>query len=85
MDNKKYNVTVAPMYSTSTGNYMSITITPGMFDDIQKLEIGGKLFMKVNKNKKGEKSPDAYLEYLDKSEVERFNNSRAKPQQDDGL
>lgn len=68
----KYNLTVSRLYETvnKSGNYMSVEITPEEFDAIQKIGLGGRLLVKLNKFRKSEKSPHAYLEYLSKEEFE---------------
>ena len=83
-NNKKYNLTLSPMYKAGKNdNFISIEITPAIFDALQNIEIGGKLFFKQTKQKKTDKSPDAYLEYISKDEVDRFKAS--KPEAQDSL
>ena len=72
---KKYNLTIVPLWATSReGSYMSIEIGPEHFDNLAKVEVGGKLVFRVlpEEFRKTDKSPNAYLEYISKDDVAAF-------------
>jgi len=67
--NPKFNDTLARAYQTSRGDFMSVDIDSEVFDALQKVEIGGRLSLKIMKVKKTDKSPDAYFEYMTPQKV----------------
>lgn len=73
-DEKKYNLTLVPMWITKNGNYFSIEIGPEHYDAIQQVAVGGKLLFKMmpEEKRKNENSPNAYLEYVNAEEVAAF-------------
>jgi hypothetical protein len=77
--NKKFNLTIAPLWVTKNGHMMSIEIGPEHFDKIQQLEKGGKLMVKMlpEDKRRSETSPNAYLEYISKEDVQAFKNKNA--------
>ena len=77
-NNQKFNLTVAPMYTNDNGNLTSIPVTPSMFDAIQEIKVGGKFFLKANKAKTHDKSPDFYLEYMSPEKLASFKNEQNK-------
>jgi hypothetical protein len=89
MMNKKYNLTITPMWETKNQNLMSIEITEDILQALDKVEVGGKLFIKrlEEDRRKNDKSPHAYLEYLDPSEVAAYKakQSPSKSKFEDSL
>lgn len=75
-NNKKFNLTLAPMYRLQSGMLGSIIVTPSMYDAIQQVKVGGKFFVKDNKGKTGDKSPDFYLEYMSPEQIQEFKGTR---------
>jgi hypothetical protein len=61
---KKYNDTISPFYTVGKEKEN--------YDALQKVKIGGKLFLKRNRHKVQAKSPDAYLEYITPEEVAAY-------------
>jgi len=59
-----YNLSISPLWYNQRGNLRGLVVDKEVYDAIQKVEIGGKLLIKFLDGKKGEKTPDAYLEYL---------------------
>jgi hypothetical protein len=85
-NNKKYNTTIAPLYISETnGLISSIVITPAMYDAIQTVKVGGKFFVKNNKSKHNDTSPDLYLEYMSPERLSEFKNNAQKNQSKDSL
>lgn len=80
-EEKKYNLSVTPMWNTRNGNLMGFEIGPEQYDALQRLEKGGKLMVRFLRpdQRKNDRSPDAYLEYLTASEVERYKNTKEAP------
>jgi hypothetical protein len=74
---KKFNLTISPMWDTKNGNLMGMEITKEHYDALQNVEEGGKLMVKFVKSRKGDTSPHAYLEYITKEEVRQFKAQRA--------
>lgn len=91
MNNKEYNPTLTVFYETSSGNYMSLKISPADFDTLQKVKVGGKLFIKKNGFRKpgpnGEpsKSPHAYLEYISPEQVREFEAKQERRKNEESL
>lgn len=85
---KKFNLTVSPLWETEGGNLISLEINPEIYDALQKVKIGGKLFVKTNAAKnKHAKSPQKYLEYMSVEDVAAFkaNNPGYSGRRDDSL
>lgn len=93
MSDKKYNKSVASMWRTKTGNYMSMTIDQYTYDQIQQfakdVQVGGKLIVKNladesrAKFKGGlEKAPHAFLEYITKESADEFSANNPRQRQD---
>jgi hypothetical protein len=78
MENKKYNLTIAPLWFTKNGKHMmSIAIGEEQFDGVQQIREGGKLFIKLNTNKKpGTNSPDGWVEYMTPEKVAEFSSQQ---------
>jgi hypothetical protein len=49
-----------------------------MYDAIQKIKVGGKFFVKQNKVKHDDRSPDLYLEYMSPERLAAFKAERQK-------
>jgi hypothetical protein len=73
-EEKKFNTTIVPLWTTQNGNMFSMVVGPEHFDALQQVEIGGKLFIKMlpEDRRKSEKSPNAYLEYVSKEDVAKY-------------
>ncbi len=67
--NPKFNETLARAYVTTKGDFMSVDVDSEIFDALQKVEIGGRLSLKIMKAKAHDKSPDAYFEYMTPQKV----------------
>lgn len=74
MSDKKYNTTITGLWLTKAENMLSMPLSEKDFANIAAVQQGGKLFIKRNKFKKHDRSPDFYLEAISKEEVERFDN-----------
>lgn len=72
MSDKKYPLTVAPLFKSGNFSLNSITITPEIIEKLGEIEVGGKFTIRTLKeeSRKNERSPNAYLEYLTPLEVE---------------
>ena len=72
--NKQYNPSIAPFFKAQSGNFFSLRVTPEIFDQLSKVEVGGKLFLRVvspaTKERTGTKV-DAYLDAISKDEADR--------------
>ena len=89
MSKKEYPATVAALWKRGF-QFSSMTIDARAFDQIRdtlaKAEIGGQLVLRTTapktKQEKGEKFPDAFLEYLTPAQVEQakkdYEDYRAK-------
>lgn len=75
--NKEFNLTLSRGYAIRNG-FWSVDIGPEEFDAIQNIEQGGRLVFKVVGNKKTDKSPDGYFEYISKDKVQQFKAEAAK-------
>lgn len=75
--NKEFNLSVTPLWYNTNGNLRGLVVDKAVYDAIQKVEVGGKLFVKFLEKKKDKKSPDAYIEYITPSKLaearERLN------------
>lgn len=82
-DKKDYNLTVARMYTTKSGNVRSLRIMDDELEALQSVEKGGMLLLKFvpEDRRKNDKSPHAYLEYVKPADVDTFfgDNGGAKP------
>lgn len=79
MSNKsKFNSTITGMYETKRGGeYLSLKLSEKDVDVLQNsAEIGARLYMKVNKHRKNDKSPEFYLEVMSAEDVKRFESDR---------
>lgn len=78
-DKSKFNLTLSPLKESNNGNLTWI-ISPEVFDALQKVEVGGMLIVKrlAEKSRKHERSPSAYLEYVDKADVDAFKSKGAR-------
>ena len=88
MAKKKYNLTLAPFWTAKGGNrYMSIVITPEHVEAFKAVEAGGRLTFKVLDDEARAKdvSPNAYLEYITKADVEAYKAKRAEADSDVGI
>lgn len=83
-DKKKYNLTVSPLWNTAGGNFVSLEITDEIFDNLQRVAKGGKLFVKTTKPeyRKNENSPHAYLEFMDADSVREFRAKQERVAQE---
>lgn len=74
MENKniKFNMTVAPLWSTKTDGYLSITLDGEHIKALKDIHKGGKFFIKPlpPERRKGQNSPHAYLEFIPAEKVE---------------
>lgn len=71
MSNKNYPATVAPMWKQGY-KYASLSVNSEILDLLKTVEEGGQFSFKTIKDeyRKGERSPQAYLEYLTPEQVE---------------
>lgn len=88
-DKSKFNLSLIRSYKTKKG-FLSVDIDSEAYDALQKVEIGGRLVLKIVENKKTDKSPDAYFEYMTPNSVndmkERFKKfQKAKQDSEDVL
>lgn len=69
-----FNETVAALWPTASGNgFKSTVLGAKEYDAIQKMELGGRIFIRENKKKgRSETDPHFYLEYMPKEKVEAF-------------
>lgn len=74
--NSKFNLTIAPLKKSPKGN-LTWVINPEIFDALSKVEVGGMFIVKYidESKRKSENSPHAYLEYVEKSQVESFRSA----------
>lgn len=85
---KEFNVTLSPFYHLTNGQLGSIVITPQMFDALQKVKVGGKLFFKPNRSKNEDSAsstPDYYLEYMTPERLNSFKKERQEAEAKDSL
>ena len=70
----KYNLSIAPLMQSKNGN-LTWRIDDEVFEKLQNVKVGDKLLVKflAEDRRKSEKSPHAYLEIIDKAEVDAFN------------
>lgn len=75
--NKSFPETLAALWTSKSGKqYRSMEIDARAFDQIQKVlskvELGGRIVFKVvpEERRKNDKSPQGYVEYLTKAQVE---------------
>ncbi len=78
---KKFNMTICPLWSDKFGGFSGLVINDEIFDALQQLEKGGRLVIKTLKpeSRKSEKSPHAYLEYISKEDVATIATRTAAP------
>lgn len=70
---KKFNETIAGMYLTKNGNFLSFTVDHKTLEQVSKLQLGDKLIFRTPKGpKKKDTHPDAYIEIMPKETVDRF-------------
>lgn len=75
---KEYNPTLGLLYNIKNGMW-TLPIQPREYDSIMKhVELGGRIVVKINQYKTGEKSPDAYLEFIPKAKLEAREAARAE-------
>lgn len=98
MSKNEYNKTVTALWTTKSGNYLSMKIDQRTYDQIQEfaksVEVGGKLIVKnladeTREKFKGgtEKAPHAFLEYMSANSVANYeaNNPRQRNNNSGGL
>lgn len=73
---KKFNMIVAGFWKWGDkGSYKSMVVDARTFDNLQKIEIGGTLIVKMvsdqTKEEKGSKFPDVFLEYMSVEETKK--------------
>lgn len=78
-NDKKYNLSVSPMWQTQSGGYKSLKINDEILEALSQLKPGGMLIIKQlpNERRKNENSPNAYLEYVSPEAIEEFKAKRA--------
>ena len=92
-NNVKYPTTVSGLWKNKNGNrFRSMEIDARAFDQLKdvlsKVEIGGRLTVKLTnpetKEERGNKFPDAFIEYMTKEQVAE-ENEFIKSKQSDSL
>ena len=77
MSNPKYNESIAGLYKTNSGNFLSMKVDARTLAQLQKVEIGSKLLFRVfTGQKKTRTFPDAFIEIQSKESVAEFDAKR---------
>jgi hypothetical protein len=98
MSNKNYNKTIAALWTTKNGNFLSMEVDQRTYDQIQEfaksVEIGSKLIVKRLSDETREKfkggtgkAPNAFLEMMSAASVAEYkaNNPRQRNNDQGGL
>lgn len=80
-DKSVYNESIAPLFLTRDGKGYTMGAIPvkkEMLEILSRVKEGGQFMVRVNKFKKSDKSPDAYLDYVTPERVRAYFESRTK-------
>lgn len=75
---KKFNLSISPLWLTKGANFSSVTVNAQVLEALKQVQPGGKLIVKVlaEERRKNEDSPNAYLEFMSKEEIDEFRNRK---------
>lgn len=82
---REFNPTLLGLYETKVG-YWSLPVDSKGYDAFMKhIENGCRVVFKVNKNRKTDKSPHAFLEVIPAAKVAEMEAARDRPTPKDGI
>lgn len=76
--NSKFNLSIAPLWLTKSGNLASITVSDQTLDALKNVKPGGKIIVKFlpEERRRNQDSPNAYLEFMTKEHMDEFKRKR---------
>lgn len=88
--NSKFNLSIAPLWMTKSGNLASITVNDQTLEALKNVKPGGKIIVKYlpEERRRNQDSPNAYLEFMTKEHMDEFKRKRqeaekSNPENDD--
>lgn len=66
---RKYPLSLGPLWRTKNGEDFQGPIGAETFDNLQKIGKTGRIQVRMNRYRKDEKSPHAWLEYLSEEDI----------------
>lgn len=76
--NSKFNLSIAPLWMTKSGNLASITVNDQTLEALKNVKPGGKIIVKYlpEERRRNQDSPNAYLEFMTKEHMDEFKRKR---------
>lgn len=79
---KEFNPTLVGLYETKVGHW-SLPVDSKGYDAFMKhIENGCRVVVKINKNRKTDKSPHAFLEVIPAAKVREMEENRARKKEE---